>query len=55
MDKNGIIYFGQAEDLSLNCWNTQTNYNLMNIDTIAQDSIKLQFLSAMKVKQFSFI
>ncbi|KAK4874683.1 hypothetical protein RN001_014043 [Aquatica leii] len=49
IDKNGIAYFGLVSDLSMNCWNTGTEYGPSNIGQIARDPVRLQFPSGVKV------
>ncbi|KAF5288324.1 hypothetical protein FQR65_LT12058 [Abscondita terminalis] len=49
IDRNGIAYFGLASDLSMNCWNTATEYGRNNIGEVARDPVRLQFASGVKV------
>ncbi|XP_025829216.1 uncharacterized protein LOC108733632 [Agrilus planipennis] len=49
IDKDGISYFGLAHEITLNCWNTATEYGFQNIDTLSYNPTTLQFISGIKV------
>ncbi|KAL3274485.1 hypothetical protein HHI36_015868 [Cryptolaemus montrouzieri] len=49
IDKNGIMYFGDVNDVTLNCWDTSTEYGPRHIRTLSTNKTILQFTSGMKV------
>ncbi|NP_001161913.1 yellow-e3 precursor [Tribolium castaneum] len=49
IDKDGVMYFGLMSDVTLNCWNTHTEYGPKTIDIIAKNLQTLQFASGVKV------
>ncbi|XP_050297854.1 major royal jelly protein 3-like isoform X2 [Anthonomus grandis grandis] len=49
MDKDGIMIFGLLGTLELACWNARTEYGPKNFDIIADDPVRLQFPSGIKI------
>ncbi|GJQ83891.1 putative melanin biosynthetic process [Trypoxylus dichotomus] len=49
IDRNGIAYFGQMTETTINCWNTATEYGPFNIDVVERNRQTLQFASGVKV------
>lgn len=49
MDKNGNLFFGLMEPISLACWNSKKAYNKANIRILVTNNETLQFLSGMKI------
>ena len=49
IDRDGIAYFGQMTETTINCWNTATEYGPANIDVVEYNPKTLQFASGVKV------
>ncbi|KAI4456326.1 protein yellow-related [Holotrichia oblita] len=49
IDSNGISFFGKLSKLSINCWDTTTEYGFENIDVVEHNEVTLQFPSGIKV------
>ncbi|XP_045478063.1 major royal jelly protein 2-like isoform X2 [Harmonia axyridis] len=50
IDKYGILYFGDVNEVTLNCWDTATEYGPRHIRTLSNNHTILQFTSGMKVR-----
>ncbi|KRT82651.1 hypothetical protein AMK59_4554 [Oryctes borbonicus] len=48
IDRDGISFFGDLSDLTINCWNTATNFGPENIDVVEYNPDTLQFPSGIK-------
>jgi hypothetical protein len=49
IDKDGIMYFGMMSDVTLNCWNTRTEYGPETTEAISRNRETQQFVSGIKV------
>lgn len=49
MDKNGNLFFGQMDPISIACWDSSKPYDASNIRVVVQNDVTLQFASGMKI------
>lgn len=49
MDKNGNLFFGQMDPISIACWDSSKPYDANNIRVVVQNDETLQFASGMKI------
>lgn len=49
MDRNGNLFFGLMDPISLACWNSKKPYNKPNIRLLVINNETLQFISGMKI------
>lgn len=49
MDKNGNLFFGQMDPISIACWDSSKSYDSSNIRVVVQNDETLQFASGMKI------
>lgn len=49
MDKNGNLFFGQNDPISIACWDSSKPYDSSNIRVVVQNDETLQFASGMKI------
>lgn len=55
IDRDGIAFFGQMSETTINCWNTATEYGPANIDVVEYNPKTLQFASGVKVTSIESI
>lgn len=49
MDRNGNLFFGLLDPISIACWNSKKAYNKANIRYLVRNDETLQFVSGMKI------
>ncbi|GJQ83890.1 putative melanin biosynthetic process [Trypoxylus dichotomus] len=49
IEKDGVSFFGDLTELTINCWNTATDFGPENIDVVEYNPETLQFPSGIKV------